>query len=583
VNIDIAKSHLQRFVKDMGCKSKLIAMKLEQHYGGDERRIRLSLEDLAPGDLHNLAEWLKQESKTVTVLLGALRKANTYVALKADPKGKAIKTLESLCSALKTLIAPSEHKWLFCERADGHVVPYFVAKLEFHESEHRHGYERPAYTSVSLAAVSRGSAKNDTVTWHRVDLDKGENVVELLEAKGYFLETPEAVARYEEDVALHRQYQGQTGEQFRAVGLASLCGERRWGANNIAMERDGQPAKVVMDDEVDVDDDNRSRGRNAENDGVISGGFWAVKGEDEDDEKYTVALPLHPYVQVFDLEKHNYVEIHVRNLAPYSYDKSLFDKLVLPVDVKDLIHILVSGSADQLDDIVQGKTGGTIIIATGPPGTGKTLTAEVFSETIEKPLYVVQCSQLGTDEEALEKHLREVLDRAARWKAILLIDEADVYVHERGNDVQQNAIVGVFLRVLEYYRGILFLTSNRATIIDDAIMSRATAWIRYELPTDEEAVRIWKILADQFCIVLTEETLRELRRQALGQLSGRNIKNLLKLAKRLATAKKTDKIDIDLLRSASRFLDLRVAEDDRKGGVVRKGGAVSGSEVFRKI
>jgi predicted membrane protein len=48
----------------------------------------------------------------------------------------------------------------------------------------------------------------------------------------------------------------------------------------------------------------------------------------------------------------------------------------------------------------------------------KTQTGEVYSEVVKRPLYAVQCSQLGTDEEELEKELREVLDRAARWKAI---------------------------------------------------------------------------------------------------------------------------------------------------------------------
>lgn len=582
MNIDIAKSHLQRFVKDIGCKSKLIALKLEQHYGGDERRIRLSLEELAPGDLYNLVAWLKEESKSETIFLGAFRKANTYVALKADPKGKGIKTLEALAAVLKTYIAPSPRKWLFHELSDGHVVPHFVSKIEFHEAEHSRGGEHPASTSVSLKGFSRGENMHDALVWHRKDLDKGCNVVELLEEKGYFLETQEAVARYEDDVALYKSYQPRTGDQFRAVGQAISNYAHRWGASIIAMEREGMAAKVVMDDLADEDDeddeDGRSRSRhNRADSGIVSSKFWSAKDEDDDDEKYTVSLPLHPYVQVFDLDKHEYVDIHVRNLEPYAYDKSLFDKLVLPTDTKDLIHILVSGSVDQLDDIVAGKTGGTIIIATGPPGTGKTLTAEVFSETIEKPLYVVQCSQLGTNEQVLEKHLRQVLERAARWRAILLIDEADVYVHERGNDVQQNAIVGVFLRVLEYYRGILFLTSNRATIIDDAIMSRATAWIRYNLPTVVEAIEIWQILANQFRIVFADGTLRELHTHPLGKLSGRNIKNLLKLAKRLATAKKTDRIDIDLLRSASRFLDLRVVPDEREGG------ALSGSEVFRKI
>ena len=73
-----------------------------------------------------------------------------------------------------------------------------------------------------------------------------------------------------------------------------------------------------------------------------------------------------------------------------------------------------------------------------------------FREASKKALYVVQCSQLGISAEQLEEKLSGVLERASRWGIILLIDEADVYIHERGNDLEQNAIVGVFLRLLEY-------------------------------------------------------------------------------------------------------------------------------------
>ena len=38
-----------------------------------------------------------------------------------------------------------------------------------------------------------------------------------------------------------------------------------------------------------------------------------------------------------------------------------------------------------------------------------------------------------------------------------------------------NAVVGVFLRVLEYFNGLLFLTTNRIDDIDEAIVSRCIA------------------------------------------------------------------------------------------------------------
>jgi SpoVK/Ycf46/Vps4 family AAA+-type ATPase len=217
-----------------------------------------------------------------------------------------------------------------------------------------------------------------------------------------------------------------------------------------------------------------------------------------------------------------------------------------------LINILIEGSKLVLDDIVKGKTGGIIVLATGEPGTGKTLTAEVYSESVCRPLYTVQCSQLGTGAVELEEKLTKTLARAVRWNAILLIDEADVYIHERGNDINQNAIVGVFLRVLEYYRGILFLTSNRATIIDDAVLSRLTAHVRYEVPTAADAIEIWRVLSEQYKIK-TKDSLAEISKAFLG-VSGRTIKNLLKLSKLLADREKKQ-VSLGLVKYAAQFLD----------------------------
>jgi SpoVK/Ycf46/Vps4 family AAA+-type ATPase len=145
------------------------------------------------------------------------------------------------------------------------------------------------------------------------------------------------------------------------------------------------------------------------------------------------------------------------------------------------------------------------------------------------------------------------LARAVRWKAILLIDEADVYVYERGSSIEQNAIVGVFLRVLEYFRGVLFLTSNRETVIDDAILSRTTAHIRYDLPSTEEQIKIWDILSKQFKIKLEKSEIEKYV-NAFPNISGRTVKNLLKLSKLLADREKKP-ISLELVKYASQFLD----------------------------
>ena len=80
---------------------------------------------------------------------------------------------------------------------------------------------------------------------------------------------------------------------------------------------------------------------------------------------------------------------------------------------------------------------------------------------------------LGTDAEHLERNLANITSLADKWGAIILIDGADVYLSERStHDLQRNSLVSVFLRHLEYFRGIMFLTTNRVTKFDGAFQSR---------------------------------------------------------------------------------------------------------------
>ena len=67
----------------------------------------------------------------------------------------------------------------------------------------------------------------------------------------------------------------------------------------------------------------------------------------------------------------------------------------------------------------------------------------------------VCAGDLGLDSEKLEDRLAEILDLVARWKAILLLDEADVFLEARTqHHLQHNTLVSVFLRQLEYFQGV---------------------------------------------------------------------------------------------------------------------------------
>ena len=74
---------------------------------------------------------------------------------------------------------------------------------------------------------------------------------------------------------------------------------------------------------------------------------------------------------------------------------------------------------------------------------------------MRKPLYVVGAGDLGTTAAKLDENLTRIFKISAGWSAVLLIDEADVFLEERSlHDLERNAMVAVFLRELEYFRGI---------------------------------------------------------------------------------------------------------------------------------
>lgn len=159
---------------------------------------------------------------------------------------------------------------------------------------------------------------------------------------------------------------------------------------------------------------------------------------------------------------------------------------------------MVRFGGEKFEDIIQGKSGGSIFLLHGPPGIGKTLTAEAIAEVLHRPLYYVTMGELGTDPETMEKRLGEILTLCASWDALVLIDEADVFLEKRStSDVLRNAMVCVMLRMLEYHQGILFLTTNRVTEFDPAFESRVTIALKYNHLTESARSQIWKNLINR--------------------------------------------------------------------------------------
>ncbi|KAF4947331.1 hypothetical protein FSARC_13997 [Fusarium sarcochroum] len=184
-----------------------------------------------------------------------------------------------------------------------------------------------------------------------------------------------------------------------------------------------------------------------------------------------------------------------------------FDHLVLEKGHKKIIKSLIaqhfrdkkmaSGQTDQFD-IVKGKGKswwlGLILLLHGAPGVGKTSTAEGVAELFQKPLFQITCGDLGTTASEVETALERNFALANRWDCILLLDEADVFLAERTKeDFTRNGLVAVFLRVMEYYAGILFLTTNRVGDFDEAFTSRIHISLYYPELNRDKTVEVFKI------------------------------------------------------------------------------------------
>ena len=224
-------------------------------------------------------------------------------------------------------------------------------------------------------------------------------------------------------------------------------------------------------------------------------------------------------------------------ICDITWNNSAFDSLVLPSDQKDLILAFAKSQVQNsqvFDDVIQGKGKGMIMLLSGPPGVGKTLTAEAVAENMHVPLYIMSAGELGLHPGRVEDKLADILEMVTKWNAVLLLDECDVFLEARStHDLERNKLVSIFLRVLEYYEGILFLTTNRVANIDAAFQSRIHISLDYPDLTVEARRAIW----ENFLEMGTERhdvSEGDLDELATLGLNGRQIKNVLKTTRLLA-------------------------------------------------
>jgi hypothetical protein len=304
----------------------------------------------------------------------------------------------------------------------------------------------------------------------------------------------------------------------------------RWlpGPESRALGTPEMPRKCVIEAELEVAEEQRN--------------YYSPYGGTQE------GMSRLPFVRVFSLDTKGYVYADVDDVHTYEFDLHAMSKLHLPVDMLGVLSRVFTTPVEGLfGDVIKGKHGGVVILAAGNPGVGKTLTAEVYAEQTQRPLYVLELGELGTNVQQLEENLNRVFDRVARWNAVLQFDECEIFLAQRGDDLERSAIVGSFLRLLDYYQGILFLTTNRAEVLDHAVRSRVM--LKLDYPDLDHAARtvIWQTMLTAACLTLAEGSVGQL---AETVLNGRQIRNLTRLAKILHP---TGTVTLDQMRHVLRY------------------------------
>ncbi|OTA94097.1 hypothetical protein M434DRAFT_384647 [Hypoxylon sp. CO27-5] len=263
----------------------------------------------------------------------------------------------------------------------------------------------------------------------------------------------------------------------------------------------------------------------------------AIDPASKDDSECLIYSPL---VKGYSLTKKKWYKLFVSNISDITWDNS-FDRLVLGSDEKELLLGFAETKlhrSTEFDDFVSGKGNGVIILLAGPPGVGKTLTAESIADQMRVPLYPLSAGELGTSPEKVENRLYQALTLCQEWDAVLLLDEADVFLETRStSNLQRNELASIFLRLLEYFKGLMFLTTNRRDSIDPAFQSRIDLTIGYDDLAEDSRFGIWKNFIGENANFqgAGESKLRDL---ASHEMNGRQIKNVVKLAGMLATRRK---------------------------------------------
>ncbi len=231
-------------------------------------------------------------------------------------------------------------------------------------------------------------------------------------------------------------------------------------------------------------------------------------------------------------------------------------RITSPLDWQDLV--VEEHTMDQLNDIIiwlehgsklmnewgmkkQLKPGYKALFH-GPPGTGKTLTAGLFGKYAGLDVYRVDLSMVVSKYIGeTEKNLEKVFAKAEHKNWILFFDEADALFGKRtsisdAHDKYANQEIAYLLQRLEDYNGLVILSSNMRSNVDEAFGRRLQSVIHFPVPKAEGRLKLWRnTFSDQSQLAVDLDLTAIAEKY---ELAGGSIINVVRYASLMAISRK---------------------------------------------
>lgn len=216
--------------------------------------------------------------------------------------------------------------------------------------------------------------------------------------------------------------------------------------------------------------------------------------------------------------------------------------------------------ADSIAEVPQAR-----LCLYGPPGTGKTAWARQLAGRIGRPLHVVRASDLlGKYVGESERRIRRAFDRAAREEAVLLLDEADSLLHDRGRAQRSWEVSSVneVLTSMESFGGVFIASTNLRDRLDEASARRFDFKVEFGYLKPFQAWTLFTDLLESFGLEGSGAEQRAV--QALRALVPGDFANVYRQARVMT-----------VFRNSARLVELLAGEQaGRRGANTRRIGFV---------